>query len=104
MYAGGQRREAGPLLVHTLPSQRTWSRLGLSVPRRVGTAVARNRIKRLLREAFRLGQEEYPGGYDVIIDVRPHAPLAIDAYRDLLGRALGHLHEQWINTSNATAD
>ncbi len=46
-------------------------RLGVVASRKVGPAVARNRAKRLVREAFRLHPEVFPGGLDVVIIVRP---------------------------------
>jgi ribonuclease P protein component len=44
----------------------TW-RLGVTVTRKSGKAVVRNRFKRLLREAFRLDQALLPPGYDLVV-------------------------------------
>ncbi len=46
-------------------------RLGLAVPRAVGTAVVRNRMKRLLREAWRELLPEVPPGRDYVLVARP---------------------------------
>ena len=48
-------------------------RLGLSVSRRVGGAVERNHVKRLLREAFEQEIARLPEGHDVVIVARPEA-------------------------------
>ena len=60
------------------------TRLGLAVPRAVGKAARRNRIKRLLREGFRLSQHDLPAGLDMVVVVRPHAPLMLGEYKRLL--------------------
>jgi ribonuclease P protein component len=48
-------------------------RLGLSVSRRVGGAVDRTRVKRVLREAFWAEAERLPGGADYVVVARPDA-------------------------------
>ena len=45
--------------------------LGLTVPRRVGKAVARNRVKRRLREIFRRHRAELNPPMDIVVNVRP---------------------------------
>ena len=42
------------------------TRLGITVTRKVGNAVARNRIKRMVREVFRQNRERLPAGLDVV--------------------------------------
>jgi ribonuclease P protein component len=60
------------------------SRLGLSVSRRVGNAVLRNRWKRLIREAFRLHRAELPRGLDLVVRPRSGAqPVFFQVARSL---------------------
>jgi ribonuclease P protein component len=71
-------------------------RLGVSVGRRVGGAVERNRVKRLLREAFWTLPEEVPASHDYVIVARQGAAeLAeaggLDSYRADLAELLARL-------------
>ena len=50
-------------------------RLGMAVTRKTGSAVWRNRVRRLIRESFRLEQALVPEGYDyVVVPKRRLAP------------------------------
>jgi len=100
VFAARARKHGGPLTVLARPREGEAgaggpSRLGLSVGRRVGSAVRRNRIKRLVREAFRLDQHELPAGYDFVVVVRPHAPGRLADYRRWLGQAAAELDRLW---------
>jgi ribonuclease P protein component len=95
VYAGKVRESRGPLTVFAIPNELGHPRLGLSVGRKVGTAVKRNRIKRLLREAFRLIQHDLPRGYDLVINVRPHETALLADYQRMLSAAMVKLHGKW---------
>lgn len=62
------------LVLHWFPREETAggeARLGLAVPRSVGSAVVRNRVKRLLREAWRELLPTVPSGHDYVLAARP---------------------------------
>jgi ribonuclease P protein component len=73
VYEKGQRRSASLCTVFFHSNGLTYSRLGITVPARVGNAVMRNRIKRRLREIFRLNRPEIAAGWDIVVNPRAQA-------------------------------
>lgn len=84
VFAGKQTLADGVLRIHALPSECGHPRLGLSVSRRLGNAVVRNRYKRLLREAFRLSRERLPALDLVIIPQGRRTPTLEDFQASLV--------------------
>ena len=64
---------------YILPTSLDFSRLGLVTGRKVGNAVERNRIRRLLRECFRLNKALLGPGLDIVLIVRKNFPTTFKA-------------------------
>ena len=75
VYRRGQRLRGNGFALIYLPGDQSGSRLGISVHRKVGNAVHRNRIKRIVRETFRLHREIFPQSSDIVFTVRPEFSL-----------------------------
>ena len=98
VYREGRSHASRYLVLYSFPREEDSEdpRLGVSVGRKVGGAVERNRVKRLLREAFWAVGDALPDGHDFVVVARPDAgELAErdgekgieDALRELLEKA-----------------
>ena len=91
VYREGRSHASRHLVVYAFPRADAESpRLGVSVGRKLGGAVERNRVKRLLREAFWARAEALPDGLDFVIVARPAAgELAREGGGTAIEQALG---------------
>ena len=91
VYRAGKRRSSSHFTVFFRANELPQSRFGFSIKKALGGAVARNRIRRRLREIVRCHRQEIPAGWDIVIHPKssaakaPFAGLTADLLRLLHG-------------------
>jgi ribonuclease P protein component len=70
VYDEGQRRSTSLCAIFFRPNGLSWTRLGITAPAHLGSAVVRNRAKRRLRELFRRHRAAIPAGWDIVLNPR----------------------------------
>ena len=97
LYHKGRSAANGYLVLYCRRNGSQGNRIGLTVSRKLGHAVVRNRVRRRLREIYRLHEASFLPGWDVVVVARSRAVTA--SYRSLeraylsLARKLGLLQE-----------
>ena len=95
VYDRKQRAGDGHLLVFAALNPETdRTRIGFSISKKQGNSVKRHRLRRLLREAYRLSQNEIPEGLDLILIPRVGSQSTLDDYRASLVRLSRKLHQR----------
>ncbi|GHV44545.1 ribonuclease P protein component [Clostridia bacterium] len=86
LYYRGKVQHSPILTLHYLPNGLKHDRLGLTVSKKIGKAVRRNKVRRCIYEAFRRYEPSLKTGFDVVIVAKP---AALDADFDRYSRVLG---------------
>jgi len=94
VYDAGTVIADGTLVIHGVRNAKGYSRIGLSIPRKVGTAPVRNQWKRWIREAFRLQRCDMPIGLDLIIRPKKDAVGSFSAVFKSINRLMIKLNSK----------
>ncbi len=88
VYKRGRSKANRSLVMYILKRQDQTNRLGISVSKKVGNSVIRHRIKRRMKEIYRLNEEKFGTGYDIVFIARN---AAADASSAELQKSMMHL-------------
>lgn len=73
VYENGKSMANKYLVMYVLSNDLSVNRLGISVSKKVGNSVVRHRTTRLIRESYRLNQDNLKTGYDMVVIARQTA-------------------------------
>jgi len=88
VFKSGRSHANKLLVMYVMENGTGKNRLGISVSKKVGNSVVRHRVKRLIKESYRLREEVFNSGLDIVIIARNNAA---DATYDEMESALLHL-------------
>ena len=96
LYKNGRSFANRYLVMFVLENELEKNRLGISVSKKVGNSVVRNRITRLISESYRLSEEHFKDGIDIVIVARTTARGTTYGEIESAVKHLGKLHKVYI--------
>ncbi|WP_040306496.1 ribonuclease P protein component [Caloramator australicus] len=73
IYNRGKSYSDDTLVVYVFKNRSNMNRVGISVSKKIGKSVVRNRVKRLIKEAFRINKDKFKVGHDIVFVARGKA-------------------------------
>ena len=98
VYRNGKSFANKCLVMYIIPNELNKNRLGISVSKKVGNSVVRHHLTRLIRESYRLSEEHFRCGYDIVVIARTSAK--DKNYHDVESALihLGKLHQREVRS------
>ena len=98
-YRSGRFAVCGYVCAYFYPNGTAYNRLGITAGKKLGNAVCRNRVKRIVRAAYRLCESEMPIGYDIVFvgrnDAAERTSAEIESF--IRGRLIGEIGKAALN-------
>ena len=93
VYRNGKSFANKYLVMYVLENNSDRNRLGISVSKKIGNSVVRHRVTRLIRESYRLHENMFNSGFDIVVVARNSASLVSYAEIESALLHLGKLHK-----------
>ncbi len=98
VYREGRSKADDRIVMLQIENGLPYNRIGITVSKKIGNSVVRHRVKRIIKEAYRLHEHEFNSGYDIVMIARKTAETKKSTDMEVsilrLGKRLGVLKEK----------